>query len=150
MKAVRKKIIYIIWSILYAYWILFITNTIFQLVDGHVLSATIWNMVMIIVIIAFEKAEELIAGKLKTKAEKRNLSIVEKILMYFFTGPSIKSALYFFYLVVVVYAAIRAADPDFPHLVNYDFLLSVRYGILILMAADGFVTRIFKDVKGEK
>jgi len=70
-----------------------------------------------------------------------------------FGASSIKSAVYFFYIVVLVVTAIRAAQPDFPiwpglfgdtHLDPY--LLSVRYGMLLLLAADKFLEQITQDL----
>ena len=76
-------------------------------------------------------------------------SIVKKVLVFCFTGPSFKSSMYLFYIVILIISALMAAD-TYPYFVLSfldDYLLSVRYGALILIAADKFMEQIFKDIK---
>jgi hypothetical protein len=61
-------------------------------------------------------------------------------------GASVKSALYLYYIGILVCTAIVVAEPEFPYLSDLKgYFQSVEYGILILIAADVFIDRLFKD-----
>jgi hypothetical protein len=54
-------------------------------------------------------------------------------------------------LSILICTAIIAAEPEFPYLSNLKgYFQSVEYGILILIAADVFIDRLFKDVDEKK
>ena len=65
----------------------------------------------------------------------------------YLNGPSFKAAIYLFYVVILVISGINVANPDFIGPIFNDYLQSVQYGILILIAADAFLGQVFKDTK---
>jgi len=126
----KKKAIYIFWAVVYAIGVFYITVFIFNVAGGNVLVAAIWNMVYIIIFLIIERIDYFILKKIKSKDDNKKATIFKRILLAYLGSPSIKSALYFFYIGVTVVSAILAAEPDFPTLSNFsDYLLSVRYGI---------------------
>lgn len=148
MQLLKKKAIYIFWAALSAVGYLYLTNYVFAVVaQGHVLTATILNLALIICFLIIDKISDFVYIKANLK-EKKKKSIVFKLLSTYLTGVSIKSTLYFFFIGTTVCSAILAADPEFiPALYHMrDLFKSVEYGILLLIAADQFLGQIFKDI----
>ena len=149
MKMLKKKIVYILWAATSAYWILVLTSYIFYgVAEGHVLTATVWNMAFIVVFLISDRLFDMLTVKTKALAKKKN-NIALRALNWYLDSASFKSGIYFFYIGITVCSAIMAADPEFiPQLAEMsDFFLSVRYGILLLIAVDKFMEQIFKDIK---
>ena len=148
MIAIKKKVSYIFSSALYAFGIFMLTRLIYYIITGeNVLAATIGNIILIIYFVVTEKIEEHILSIIKSKPENNKTNILRKVLIiYLSSPPSFKSAMYFFYIFVTIYSALLAAAPDFPLQLPYDYLLSVRYGILILIAVDKFMEQISSDM----
>ena len=142
-----KKVLYIVSAAWFAWFFFYLTVIVFtDIAQGNTLTATVWNFALIVFFIIFDKVCQLIYVKLNSqRAEGKKLSIPKKILKFYLGGASFKSALYLFYIVIIVCAALMAANPELT-LLPYDYLISVRYGILILFAVDSFLGRIFKDV----
>ena len=117
--------------------------------EQGLLAATIWNFALIIFFLISEKVEFYFAKKLKAKYEisEKKPNILIRILIKYLGGDvSFKTALYLFYIFVLVCSAINAVEP---YLFNEEFaayLLTVEYGILVLVAADTFINQFFKDV----
>jgi len=150
MKMLKKRILYIVMSAAYAFWLYIITQNIF-FNTRSVLAATIGNMLMIIFFIISEKVENYMLAKLIAKKDAgKKLNIFKKIFIFYLSGASFKSGLYFFYIVITVYSAVIAADPDFVIQISSDYLLTVRYGILFLIAFDKFLEQVFKDIKNDE
>ncbi|MDR0767504.1 MAG: hypothetical protein LBE57_03540 [Methanosarcinales archaeon] len=145
--AIKKKIIInIFWTVLLAYWIFGITGFIyFRIADQNVLTATILNFALIIFLLLIDKVETYILNKIRPKVDKKR-PLLSKLLDYY-GDITFKSGLYFFYIVILVYIAIIAAEPEFPiQIYSMGYFQSVEYGILILIATDNFLNQFFKDV----
>ena len=149
MYTFRRKLTYTLSAALYAVGQFYLTAFIFfDVTGGNVLAATFWNLGIILVFILVEKVEYYFLSKMCLTDGDKKVSIPRRILRSYLTGASIKSALYFFYMGILICTAILAADPDFSpflHEMRYYFL-SVRYGILFLIAADKFFDQLFKDM----
>lgn len=149
LEMVKKKVGYVLWAALFAYGIYSLTIVIFfNIAEQNAFYATIGNIVLIIIFVITEKVEKYIYRKVKLTTPK--FPTLRKLYDFHMAGPSFKSAMYLFYIVIIVYSALIAANPDFS--VRYifhdpDYLLSVRYGALVLIAADKFMEQIFKDIK---
>ncbi|MCL2357967.1 MAG: hypothetical protein FWC70_12585 [Defluviitaleaceae bacterium] len=146
----KKKIAYVFWAMLYAYGIFTMSLQIFVSVGGDPFWATIGNFLMILAFLIVEKFEKLIARKTKFGGKW-----VRVLLRFYLTGPSFKTSMYFFYIVALIYTALTEARPEFGFdmtgLGNAEyFLASVRYGALVLIAADRFMERIFIDIKSDE
>jgi len=149
----KRRVVYVLWAAAYAYgyfWLSFAVIFV-GVADEDVLVATIWNLALIPIILISEKVEIYISCKIKSKIKKKptilmkSLNVLFDVLLW---GASFKSALYFFYIGLIICLAIVAADPDFPALTHIgDYLRSIRYGILVLIAADKFLEQVFKDLK---
>ena len=148
MKMLKKKLLYFLSAIWYAFVFFYVTMAIFQNVaNSNVLYATIWNTALIISFVILDKAEYYIHAKIKQRCENGNPGILKRIVLFYLSGASFKTALYLFYLVVLICSALVAAEPDFPVLHHFkDYFQSVYYGILILVAADTFLARLMDDV----
>jgi len=147
MRIFLKKVKYIIWSVFYAYGIFQITQIIYyNIAERDVLMATVLNMVLIIILVVSEKVEFYILRLFQEKGERGNPSLKKKIIMWYLDGPSFKSAMYFFYLVFIVYTAVMAADATIFADIPRSYIQSVQYGPLFLIAADKFAGQITKDM----
>ena len=150
MAEVKRKVIYILLSIFYSFGFAYLTILTYSLIaNRNVLIATILNLGLIAIFVIFNKLEDFWAKKLlKKEKESGKLNILFKSLKWYLGGPSFKSSLYVFYIVVLVGVAILVADPYTYFLQNFrGYLLSVQYGILFLIATDKFLDSIMKDIK---
>ncbi|MCL2368759.1 MAG: hypothetical protein FWC72_07160, partial [Oscillospiraceae bacterium] len=113
-----------------------------------VLTATIWNMSLIIFFVLSDQLDYYILNKMKAKDQNQNLSTSRRILKSYLAGPSVKSTLYLLYMFILVCTAILAAAPDFsPWLRGMSgYFQSMQYGILLLIASDKFFAQLFKDM----
>ena len=153
MQTYKKRILYVVKSAILGFcYFLLSYYVIFQDAAGEdVFIATIWNLVLIFAILAGERIETYIAIKISSKIKNKKPNILSKYLDSYFREASLKSALYCFYIVLLVCSALLAANPDFAPLYNMsEYFLSVRYGILVLIAVDKFFDQVFKDLKKQE
>lgn len=133
----------------------FITLGIFVAVarkDTYI--ATIMFFVYTIVIIVMDMIEKkIIYPKILIKKREKKLTFAETMLIGFIDGASNKTSVYFLYIAIMVWSAIfPSASKEgvevngYVSLIN-DYLYSMRYSILFLMAGDKFVYQLFKDIK---
>ena len=149
LRILKKRLLYIAQAVLFAWGLFTLTQIIFAN-SASVLAATVSNMVTIVIFIVAEKVEYYILARLiAQKKAGKNLNIFSKVLVFYLSGASFKSGMYFFYIVVTVYTAIIAAEPDFGLQFSYEYVMSVRYGILFLIAVDKFSEQVFKDIKND-
>ena len=144
----RKKLAYFLSALWYAFVFFYWTMFMFENVAGrNVLYATIWNTAVIVFFVISEKLEDYIYLRVKRKSEDDRPGIFRRILIYYLSGASFKTSLYLFYFIMLICNALVTADPDFPILRHLtDYFKSVYYGILILFAADTFLSRLLDDV----
>jgi len=94
--------------------------------------------------------------KLRKKAEEKKLNLLLRLIKYYLSGPSVKSALYLFYIAVLICTAVLYAGHsieivfDDTILASSEYFGSVRYGLLVLIAADKFTEQLFKDIKEDE
>ncbi|MCL2403964.1 MAG: hypothetical protein FWC92_00315 [Defluviitaleaceae bacterium] len=151
MKILLKKVKYIVWAILYALGHWSLTQTIFWgVANMNVLVASVLNAGYIVAFIFLEKIEIYIYKKIKVKNTGRKPGVLLRMYSSYMTGASLKTALYLFYFVILVFATINDSSPG----VFYDefgyYLQSVQYGILLLLAADTFVGQLYKDIANDE
>jgi len=155
MKTALQIIVYVIKSALFAS-IYFIVSYKFIFIDvakEDLLSATIWNIVFIFVILTTEKIEAYAFSKIvkinKNPSETPPLSARIKYLIFYDTP--LKTSLYFFFIILLICSAIVSADPDFPILGEYGtYLNSIEYGLLTLIAVDAFYALVRNEISKEK
>ena len=155
MKSLKKKLYFITWAVVIAYGHLFFSQVIFWMVaDGHVLTAAIWHMFSIIGFLIYDKLANYIHKKIQPKDKSHKPNFVRRILNAYLGGSSFKTGLYLFYIGILALSAINASDPilfeDVRHFGQFtftsDYLVSVEYGILILIAVDTFIAHLTKDM----
>ena len=151
MKMLRKKVSYFIWAIIYAFGHWMLTQNIFWgIANRDVLVAIFWNAGFIVFFVIWEKVEIYISDKIQARyAGKENgfvLRLLLRMLDSYAKGVSFKSALYLFYFVILIFASIHAASPEFFTEDFGDYLFSVQYGILLLVAADTFFKQLSIDI----
>jgi len=151
LQILKRKAVLVIWAGMTAWGYFWATLMIFDR-SPSLLMATVLNAVLIIFLLLFDIASDLIYHACyKYISGSRNIFL--KMVNAYFGASSIKSGVYFFYIAVLIVTAIRAADPDFPIWVGLfgddhldPYLLSVRYGMLLLLAADKFLEQITQDL----
>ena len=144
---IKKKVSKFIWAVWFALGHYALTAIVFNSMAGRSLIAvTVLNFALIIFFLVLEKVENYFVIKIKAREQKKKPSVFTKILIAYLGGISFKTALYLFYIFILVCSGINAVEPDFFGEVFKDYLLTVEYGILVLVAADSFLSQLFKDV----
>jgi hypothetical protein len=148
----KERLGFFISSVFFAWGFFWLTAWIFiSIAEGNVLTATIWNCVIIVAFIIEDKYIDHIYPKMKAKYREKRPNIFQKILLWYCGSASFKSSLYIFYFVMLICFAIVSAEPNFPILSNMRYYFqSLEYGILILFAGDNFLKQLFKDQKGKQ
>ena len=114
---------------------------------GNILSGTIWNIALILFFVAIDKIENYLLATLKPRKSGKRFGFLKSWLKNYLYGPSMKSAIYLFYIIVVAKTAVLTADPEIGLLFgSSDYFLSMRYGILVLVASDKFLEQTIKDI----
>ena len=150
MKIFGKRVVYFLTAVLIAYGWFWLTAYIhFVISDGDMMTSTIFNFAIIIIVLIYEQIERYFYFKKKIKEQKR--TIFSRFLDFWMYGASAKTALYLFYIYVLMCTAILAANPEFFYLADLSGVFqSAEYGILILLAGDVFLERLLKDIDKEK
>ena len=147
---IKKRAVYIIKNILWAcfYFILSYYIIFIDIANRDLLTGTILNIVFIFILLFMEKLENYVFYKIVDKIRSRKKpTIVAKIISYISNDVPFKSALYFFYVVVLICSAILSAEPEFRYLNHMgDYFKTVDYGILVLLACDQFLSQVLKHV----
>jgi len=149
MITLKKKAIFMFSAILFAYGLYEISLIVyFDFADQDVFIATILNFALIVFFITLEKVEYFFFNKYKRNLEGKDVKLLDRIFLKLWGGASFKSAMYLFYIVVIIYSALLAANPEMSvRIFPEGYLPTVRYGILFLVALDKFTEQLFKDIK---
>ena len=151
MQIMWKRIRYIFMAVIVAiaFFVLSYNLIFLRAMNENILHATVLNLFMIFFIVIGEKVEMYALAKVsqKWKAEGKCPRLT-KMAEQRLKDASFKSALYCFYIGILICSALIAAEPNFPVLRDKNsYFLSVRYGILVLVATDKFLEQVFKDIK---
>ncbi|MCL2527091.1 MAG: hypothetical protein FWE42_01635 [Defluviitaleaceae bacterium] len=112
--------------------------------EGFALRTYIWNLVLITFVLLIDR--QYIA-KLKRKAEKRKAADIKSKVLHF---VSFKASLYLFYLFALTSSRLLLLTGAGEIVADYSFrnyLLSIEYGLILLVAADKFIDQFIKDKK---
>ena len=151
MQILKKRITYFCWAFAAAFSYFLISYVIIfkLLVNGDIAASTLLNSLTIIFFLVLGELENHRVKKYKEKPKKEDKSIFSRIARaYYYEAPdmSMKSALYLFYIGLLVCVAIVEVKPDFPVLRDMtEYFQSVQYGILLLIATDIFLQQMLKD-----
>jgi len=112
--------------------------------EGFALRTYIWNLVLITLVLLVDRQY---LSKLKKNAEKRKAANRKSKVLHF---VSFKASLYLFYMFALTTSRLMLLL-DFGEIeVDYSFrnyLLSIEYGLILLVAADKFIDQFIKDKK---
>ena len=147
MHSLKKKIIKFLWTVWFAFGHFWLTTLIFNnFARRSMITATALNFALIIIFLIEDRLGDYFAKKLNAKEQGQKHNIFARMFMAYFNSVSFKTALYLFYIFVLICIAIDNVEPDFfdEHFSLY--LLTVEYGILVLVAADTFLNQFLKDV----
>ncbi|MCL2379161.1 MAG: hypothetical protein FWC77_08580 [Defluviitaleaceae bacterium] len=112
--------------------------------EGFALRTYIWNLVLITLVLLVDR---LYLAKLKKNAKKRQTATVKSKVMHF---VSFKASLYLFYMFALTASRLMLLL-DTGEIVPDDsfrsYLLSIEYGLILLVAADKFISQFIKDKK---
>ena len=116
---------------------------------GDVLVATFVNIGVIVAVVTWDQLVHVLRARLvRWEAGARSRLLAGAV--WWTTGASWKAGLYVFYIALLVVQAVLAASPGIdvdPLFAGY--LASVRYGLLILVAADKFTEQMVKELRRE-
>ena len=144
----RRRLDYVLWAALGASGFYALSTWIFvRVAHSNVLAASIWNLGAIVAVLTWDRLESRALWWLHRRIRRGGRTALLRLVEWFLTGASLKTSLYLFYILVLAGTAVLEADPDFAALQGHvGYLGSVRYGLLILVAADKFLERVFKDM----
>jgi len=116
--------------------------------SGFILRTYIWNLAMIILVLLIDR---IYLAKLKKKANKRKSENKRAKVLHF---VSFKASLYLFYMFALI-ASRLLLILDFSELSReverlysfQDYILSIEYGLILLVAVDKFIDQFIKDKK---
>ena len=116
-----------------------------DLAGGSILHAYLWNMVFIIVVLSIDKLIYL-------KMQSKEFTITRKNYLiarwtYFESLISFKTTVYLFYIFILVASQIATIDPTFASEDFRNFILSIEYGLLLVIAFDSLIGHLFKDIE---
>ena len=153
IQILKKRIIYFCWAFVCAFsFFLFSYGLIFKfLANSEIAAASLLNSLAIIFFLILEKVEKYYSKRYKEKLKKEEKKL-SKFGVVYHSGEhmAMKSALYLFYIGLLVCVAIVEVKPDFPVLRDMtEYFQSVQYGILLLIATDIFLQQMLKDENKE-
>ena len=144
----KKKVIKFFWAASFAYGYFWMTILVFNNVAARsMIAATVFNSALIIVFLIEDRIGDYFMDRQKVKAPNEKQNIFMRGLKSYFNSVSFKTALYLFYIFILICSAIDNVDPDFFNHYFSLYLLTVEYGILVLVAVDTFLGQFFKDVE---
>jgi len=115
--------------------------------EGFALRTYIWNLVLITMVLFVDK---IYLSRLRASTKKRNALNKKSKVLHF---VSFKASLYLFYMFALSASRLLLLL-DTGELVTTDsfwnYLLSIEYGLILLVAADKFIGQFVKDKKQMK
>ncbi|MCL2361581.1 MAG: hypothetical protein FWC73_07200 [Defluviitaleaceae bacterium] len=115
--------------------------------DGFALRTYIWNLVLITIVLLVDR---LYLVKLKKSAEKRVAANRKARVLHF---VSFKASLYLFYIFALTTSRLLllldgSGRFEVGNIYNFrSYLLSIEYGLILLVAADKFIGQFIYDKK---
>jgi len=112
--------------------------------EGFALRTYIWNLILITLVLLIDR---LYLRKLKKNAAQRKAEGRKSKTMHF---VSFKASLYLFYMFALVASRLMLLLDVGELAAEYSFrnyLLSIEYGLILLVAADKFIDQFVKDKK---
>jgi len=119
--------------------------------EGFALRTYIWNLALITLVLFVDR---VYLAKLKRRADKRKeASVRASIKVRALHFVSFKASLYLFYMFALTVSRLMLLLDIGEVVADYSFrnyLLSIEYGLILLVAADKFIDQFIKDKKQMK
>jgi len=119
-----------------------------RLAGGSVLLAYLYNIALIIIFLSLDK---LIHAKLQSDkfvVTRRNYLFA--LWIHIENYISFKTTIYLFYIFILITSRISFLDPTLVSEDFRNFILSIEYGLILVIAFDKLTEHVFKDVKRVK
>ena len=148
MKTILRYMLYIFYAALGAATYGYITYTTIYplLLDGYILAAHIANMLFILLILGSDKLEHYIIRKIYSKPRKR--WIITTLRITFLGHISFKTGVYLFYIFILVASMLLQSEISMIFSSSFaNYISTMDYGILFLIATDVFIKHLKIDVK---
>jgi len=135
----------LIWALIYGVIAYFVIYR--WIANGNMLVTYLGNIVFIVAILMLDEVGVRFS---QTKNPTLTVEVFHKMGrldkgFYLASLISFKSALYMFYIVALVLSRLTLLEPDsIPFPVN-NFLLSIEYGLVLLIASDKLIGQLRKD-----
>ena len=145
-KPVVSYLLYTIYAVIMAasYGLLTYFGIFARGAEGFALRTYIWNLALITIVLLIDRLYLL---KLKKSAEKRKSANRKYRVLHF---VSFKASLYLFYMFALTASRLMLLLDVGEIEAAYSFrnyLLSIEYGLILLVAADKFIDQFIKDKK---
>ncbi|MCL2195712.1 MAG: hypothetical protein FWB76_07165 [Oscillospiraceae bacterium] len=144
-----KLVLYAIYSIftavLYGWFTFYIFARLVHAVDGFsALHAYIVNLFIIVIVLI---ADTLINNYVVTKYVPRKRNGMFSRFLYWESLISFKTTLYLFYIFILIISRVFTLEPQLIfHEVFYSFVLSIEYGLILVVVFDKLIDHLAKDV----
>jgi len=145
-KPVVSYLLYTLYAVIMAasYGLLTYFGIFARGVEGFALRTYIWNLALITIVLLIDRLYLL---RLKKSAEKRKSANRKTKVLHF---VSFKASLYLFYMFALTASRLMLLLDVGEMEAAYSFrnyLLSIEYGLILLVAADKFLDQFIKDKK---
>ena len=117
--------------------------------DGRMLTAHILNFLLIVVTLLADKIEHNMMLKKKSKSNQNKIvSIIRTVLSPRMGHISFKTSLYLFYFFTLILSVALRLDNFIEVTDNFrDYIFTLEYGVMFLIAADMFIKHLIIDSK---
>jgi len=146
MKAL-KKVLYIFFAVVSAFGYGYMMYYMFLAVidaGGSLLDVYLSNAVNIIIMLLADKLTRWWLAKKCTVTQKNRWLVW---FVYLDSVVSVKTALYIFYIFILIISQVSILEPQLIGEHFRDFVLSIQYSLVLLVAFDKLMSYIGKDMK---
>jgi len=118
------------------------------LAEGSMLHAYLWNVAFIIFFLISDKIVHIRMESRDYVITRRNY--LRELWRYIESYVSFKTTIYFFYIFILVASRVTLLEPTLVSADFRSFLLSIEYGLILVVAFDKLTEHLFKDLKRVK
>jgi len=140
-----QLLVYLLYSfivaVLYGVFTFFIVYR--SLADEIILHAYLWNIVFIVILLILDKIANGIL--LSKELEINEHTYFVAMLIHTFSFISFKTVLYLFYTFILIASRVSLLQPSLFSESFHNFILSIEYCLILLVAFDKFIEHLMKD-----
>lgn len=151
MKTIYNYLLYIFYAfVMAAFYGLTTYLIVYPLIaDGHILFAHALNFLLIVTSLLADKAEQHFMLRRKNKTRQNKFTSVLRALFSPRVGRiSFKTSLYLFYFCILILSVVLRVDDVIDVTENFqNYILTLEYGVMFLLAVDMFIKHLIIDSK---